>query len=239
VALTDSITDPIQVDPEQIFDDWVTYMQSVIPGWEPADGSLDVWMAEGFSQIAAQLGEIASDVTRDIFRWYGENITGLAPIAAVAATSTVTFTGTAGQTVPGGTNVAGTAPDGSLVGFITAADTTIGGGGTVAGVGIIATDPGSDGNDLTGGVQLVDSLAFVTAVSLDATTVGGSDEETTDDYLVRLVAEERLRTVSPILPRDFAQLAKRVLEVDRAAALDGYNPADGTSGDRQLRGEHR
>lgn len=229
----DPITNPIDVDPEDLFQDFVDYMQSVIPGWEPSDGSLDVWIAEAFAQIAAQVAESASDVSTDIFRWYGQNITGLPPVEAVAATSTVSFTvkDTAGYTIPAGTQLALTATDGTLVGFTTVANAVIPAlSSSIAGVGIIATEAGEDGNDLTGTVQLVDSLAYVTAVTLGATTSGGSDAETDDAYLLRLVAEEQLRTVAPILARDFAQLAKRVLEVDRAAYLDGYNTADGTSG---------
>jgi uncharacterized phage protein gp47/JayE len=224
------ISTPLTVTPEELFQRFVDAMQARIPGWEPADGSPDVWIAEAFADIAADAMQGANDTAlTDLFRWYGANITGLTPIDAVSATSTVTFTGTASYVVPAGTNLAITAADGSLVGFETVADATLT-AGTAAGVDIIASEAGEAGNDLSGAIQMVDSLADVATVALDATTAGGSDAEEDDDYIDRLVAEERLRTVSPILPRDFAQLAKRVLEVDRCAYLDGYNTADGTSG---------
>jgi uncharacterized phage protein gp47/JayE len=227
------IPDPIAVDPEDLFNNvFVAYMQSQIPGWEPADGSLDVWLGLAFSQIAAQLGELAQDVDTSVFRWYGANIAGLPPVDAVAATSTVTITAvdTAGYTIAAGTNLAVAASDGTLFGFELSEDAVIAAASSsVAGVGIVAQEAGEAANALSGPVQMVDSLAYVATVTLDADTAGGSDAEEDADYLERLVAEERLRSVAPILARDFAQLSKRVLEVERTAYLDGYNTADGTS----------
>jgi uncharacterized phage protein gp47/JayE len=225
-----TIVTPISVDPEDLFQQFVDFMQANIPGWQPSDGSLDVWMAEGFAQIAEQ----ATDVTTSIFRWYGANVANVPPIDAVAASSTITITGTSGFTVAAGYNLALADANGTLIGFVTTTDAVLT-GGTAAGVPIIASaqdgqaGAGASGNGLSGTVTQVDSVADVSTVTLDASTAGGSDAESDDDYLPRLIAEEQLRTVAPILPRDFAQLSKRVLEVDRCAYLDGYNTADGTS----------
>jgi hypothetical protein len=224
---------PIESNPEDLFQLFVADLQARVPGWEPADGNLDVWLAEGVSQIAAQVAETASDFETAAFRWFGENLVGVAPVSAVAATALVTFTATdtAGHTIPAGTAIGIPATDGTLLGFSTIASATIpAASSSVSGVTVVAAEAGSAANGLAGPGQLVDALTYLnTSVVLGSATDGGSDEEATDAYLDRLAAELRLQTISPILPQDFAQLAKRVTEIDRCLALDGYKPSDGTS----------
>ena len=77
-------------------------------------------------------------------------------------------------------------------------------------------------------LELVDSLAYVTTVVTSGVSAGGSDAESDSAYLDRASAEAQLLTPRPILPRDFAVLASRVPGVQRAVAVSGYNPDDGT-----------
>jgi hypothetical protein len=228
---------PISQDRETIFQTFVDSMrtQTGNPDWQPADGSPDTFMAEAFADLTATNGELATDALTSVFRWYGANIAGVPPIDAVQATGSVTITVdvTTGYTIPAGLAIGVEDANGNLIGAETTEDAVFAPAvTTVAGVGITVTDEtftGAAGNDLPGPVQQVDSDVHITAITLDAATAGGSDAEDDDVYIPRLVEEEQTRSVAPILPRNFATLAKRVLEVDRAAVLNGYNTVDGTS----------
>ena len=227
--MADPVTPPVETNPDTLFDQAVEQLQTNVPGWEPADGNLDVWLMEAFSQIAAQVGETASDVLTDIFRYYGANVAQVAPIDSIAASGTVTLTLVADELdapdeIPEGFTI-GKEVDGALVLFETTEPTALAAAATTApSVPVVAVEEGVGGNDLTGAITIVDSLVFVASGVFDAATSGGVDAEEDDVYLARLVEELRLLTPRPILPDHFSTLAKRIAEVDRATTLDGYDP---------------
>jgi hypothetical protein len=230
------ITDPITVDPEDHFAIFVEQMQAAFPGWLPSDPQADTNVGLGFASITAQVAETAADVDTSIYRYAGAFLHGVPPIEAVAASSTITIaaSATVGGTVDAGFTIALTGLDDQLVAFQTTQAVTLAAAGTEAGVPVIAVEAGEAGNDLSGTVERVDSLAFVDTVTLDAATSGGSDAEDDEVYLERLTQELRLQAPRPILPRDFSQLAKRIAAVDSAITLDGYNPSDGTSNNDRM-----
>lgn len=219
----------ITVDPNELYDLAVEYLQSRIPGWEPADGNLDAWLIEALSQIGSQVAETAQGVPTEIFRRFGQDLVNLPPQDATAATGKTTWTmiDNAGYTIPEGTTIGFQADDGSTVAFQTIADVEVPEGSTTAeGVEVVAVEEGAFGSGFTGEAGLLDVLDYVQTVTLEAQTTGGSDGETDEEYLERLVDELRLQTPRPILPDDFATLARRVAGVERSVAIDGYNPAD-------------
>lgn len=224
------VSAPIEVEAEAFEQMAYEYLQARIPGWEPAEGNLDVWLIQAFAQIAAQVAETASDVPTAIFRYYGANVVGLPPQDATAATGTVTFAArdTDGHAIPAGTTI-GVQVDGTWHAFETSRDAEIlAGTAAAAGVSVIAVETGSQGTGLGGSASPLDPLDWISSVAFDAPTTGGLDAEPDDEYLARLVSELALLTPRPILPEDFAVLALRVNGVDRAVALNGYDPADAT-----------
>jgi hypothetical protein len=231
--MAEYISAPVETDPDELKLEVFDHLRTQIPGWEPRDGQLDVWMIEAFSEIAAQLGETATFVVRAIFRWYGSNLVGVTPIDAIPATGVSTWTAvdSAGYTIPVGTTIA--LPVGeSLVAFQTTAPGTIPASSTsVTGVPIVALEAGAHTSLLSGTAQLVDPLTFISSVTVPVLTptAGGSDAETEDEYFDRLASELRLLTPRAIRASDFEVLAQRVPEVDRALALDNYVPMIGTT----------
>jgi uncharacterized phage protein gp47/JayE len=136
-----------------------------------------------------------------------------------------------GYTILAGTLVGIPAAGDTLLGFEVAVDTPIPPGATTAtGVVIVAQDAGTEANDLSGDAQLIDALDWVTDVTLTAPTSGGIDGETDDAYLNRLRELLQLLAPRPILPNDFAVIAKQVAGVFRATAIDLYNASTNTSG---------
>jgi uncharacterized phage protein gp47/JayE len=135
-----------------------------------------------------------------------------------------------GYLIPAGTQVGIIDPDGNIIPFETTDDVSVYPGSTATAVGAVtiqASDPGADGNAIgTAGSQinLIDPLAFVDTVTLEAVTSGGQDAESDDAYLNRLSAQLQLLAPRPIVPEDFAIFARNIPGVYRATAIDLYNP---------------
>ena len=230
------VSAPVEVDPTALQELAYDYLRARIPGWEPAAGNLDVWLIEAFALIAAQVAEVASDVPTSIFRYYGANIVEIAPREATPATGAVTIVArdTNGYHLAAGT-IFGLQVEGTWLAFEVTSDHDLAAGvTTLAAVPMVAVEAGAAGTGLTGGLVPLDALDWVLSASFDDATSGGVDAESDEDYLARLVEELRLLSPRPILPEDFAVLAKRITEVDRALALDGYDPTDNTYGNQRM-----
>lgn len=212
---------------EQIFDD----LQARWPDWEPNDGNLEVVLAAAIVNITAELRDVASDVPDEILRVLGGQLFNTPAIEASPATADTVWTviDTAGYTVPAGAEI-GLAVSGSETAvFRVAEDVEIPAGDTTGIVAVVAVEEGEEGNGLGGTAELLNPLFdWVASITVTGTTSGGVDAESDEDYLDRLVARLQLMSPRPIIASDFAVLARDVAGVARAAAIDGYNPADDT-----------
>jgi uncharacterized phage protein gp47/JayE len=231
--MPDYIAPPLVTEPGDLADQAFSYLEDQVDGWLPSPGNLETWVLESGSQLAAELMDVASAVPTAIFRYFGSTILNLPALEAVPATGTTTWTvsDALGYTILAGTLVGIPAAGDTLLGFEVAVDTPIPPGATTAtGVVIVAQDAGTEANDLSGDAQLIDALDWVTDVTLTAPTSGGIDGETDDAYLNRLRELLQLLAPRPILPNDFAVIAKQVAGVFRATAIDLYNASTNTSG---------
>jgi hypothetical protein len=240
--MPDYIEIPIAVDADTLAQEAYDFLQAVMPGWAPASSNLETWLIEAAARLASVIGTLASTVPSSIFRWFGANLVGVPPIDATPATTTTTWTvkNTAGYTIPGGTQVAIPGAGDTLIAFETVGDVIIAPGASATASGeipIVAITPGADGSGLGGAgttVELLETLEFVTAITQTAATTGGVDAEDDATYLDRLRTELQLLTPRPILPAEFAALARNTAGVYRALAVDGYNPADDTTGNPRM-----
>jgi hypothetical protein len=226
------IEPPIVTEPDDLAQEAFEYLEDAIPGWLPAPGNLDTWLVESLSQLAGELMDVASAVPTSIFRYYGSSILGLPPHEAQSATGATTWTArdAAGYTIEAGTLIGIAAAGDELVPFEVQSATVIAPGATVVvGVPIVAVDPGVAANALTATPDVIDPLDWVQTITLDAPTAGGVDAESDADYLDRLHELLTLLAPRPILPNDFAVLARTVAGVARATAIDLYNPNTGQS----------
>ena len=100
--------------------------------------------------------------------------------------------------------------------------------GAISGTQVVTNVPiqsqnvGSLLNNLpTGPLTLVfPNLSFVYGISASTVSSGGTDPETTQQYIDRLSTELQLLTPRPILPTDYAILAQSVAGVNRATAYN-------------------
>jgi Baseplate J-like protein len=218
---------PIETEPVELAGDAFDYLQGKVPGWLPSPGNLEAWLIESLAQIAGELRELVGLVPQSIFTYYGESILGLPPYEATSATGLTTWTAidTAGYTVNAGTTVA-VRPPASLDAYafeVVDVFTIPAGQSALANIAIRAIEPGAAASGLSGDVEMIDVLDFISDVVLNGYTGGGVDAETADAYLDRLSDYLTLLAPRPILPNDFAVMAQtQVAGVARCCAIDLY-----------------
>ena len=223
---------PIETDPLEIQDEAFDYIRLYWPEWEPSPGNLDTILLQSVSRMAADLRDIAANVPPYIFRRFGVEMLGIPAVEAAPAHAQVqvTIEHDDGYTVPINSLFFIRDNSGNDLGFTSVVDTVIPPGNTTGIVDVMAVIPGVAGNDVSAGAVtgLGDALAYVSAVTLVTPPANGEEAETIEEYETRL--RDQLTTLSPtpIIPTDFAILSLQVPGVDRALAIDLYNPADGT-----------
>lgn len=189
--------------------------------------------------MVAETARVAADVPKAVFRAFGSKLVGVDPVAGAPAGALTTWTmiDNDGYTIPEGTMIGYRAAGDQLWGFETLVETVVLAGQNQAiGVQIRAVDVTAERNGIPAAspFELIDSLAFVQTVVSTTETSGGAAAETDDEYLNRLSEELRLLTPRPILPEDFALLARRVSGVHRARAIDGYDPGPETEDNERM-----
>jgi hypothetical protein len=242
MSTPDYIQYPIETNPQDLLDEVISYLQSKVPSWQPQDGALDTWIVQIMTSQVADLRTLALDVPDTIFQWFGSTLLNIPPIDATPARAQSTWTvqDGSGYTIPDSTYVTIRDSAGNDVPFQTDGDVLIPPGSTATadgGVYLIAVNAGADGSGLGsvgGPVTLLDTLAFVTGVVQTDITTGGVDAETSTDYNNRLAHHLHLLSTRPILPDDFANLALETVGVYRAIAIDGFNPADSSTGNARM-----
>jgi hypothetical protein len=237
------ITYPLVADARDLMQTCFDYMATQFPGWAPSEGQLDTAIIEAVGSEAADIASLTTEVPKSIFRYFGAKLMGVIPQDAVAATATTTWfaTDTLGHIIPAGSQVSISDSDGNVIPFTTLSDIQIAAGSNQTSTGqvvIIAVAPGADssGVGIVGGnIDSVDVFTWLDHIRQDTITTGGVDAESDDDYLNRLSFELSLNSPRPILPNDFAILALNAdPTIQRATAIDGYNPADSTSGNQRM-----
>jgi hypothetical protein len=209
------------------------------PGWQLQPGSLADLIIEAVCSVAAPQADVAAQKLISDFRYFG-TLVDLPPIDAVPATAVGTFTvkDNAGYTIPAGSVIGVADASGALQGFDLTADLVIPALSTSGTATVTAETAGAAGNDLSGSAQLVQVPPFVTAASMAASSQG-IDAESDAVYLQRLVETLQLLTPEPILPANFAVLARSVPGVFRATAVDLLKPGPPYDGAAEATGQEK
>lgn len=219
----DFIDVPFESSAEAFQDFCVAYIQDKVPGFTLNPAHPMTWLIEAFSSVAADAAFSWTRMAAAAFRYLGATVYGIPANDGTPAIAVVTFTSidTLGHTIPAGTQI--TIDDRA---FATDSLATITpGSSSVAGVAVTALFDGTDGNGLGSTAEPVDAFPWLDAITVVGSTSGGTDAETDDDYQSRLTEELSLQAPRPITVTDYAKFAKRIAEVDRALALDGFNVA--------------
>jgi uncharacterized phage protein gp47/JayE len=214
-------------DATALSDEAKAYMADQIPGWVARAGNVESVLLEGNAQIAAEVVDQASEVPPVIFAYYGQWLLGIPLREAVPATSLATFTFSAPATVPAGSLFTVPNPDGNSYVFQT--DEDVRSDVSPFTTTTTALEAGAAANGSTGVGEMLDVIDGVETVSM-ASASGGSDEEDADSYLNRLTDALTILAPRPILPGDFATLARQVPGVGRTLAINLYQPSTAEGG---------
>ena len=203
-----------------------------VPGWQAHDGNPDVWLIDEFAAVAAELRAQAADVPGSVIATFGTEVLGMPiriPVPAVGLTRW-TARDDLGYTIqPGATIVVPRTGD-ELVGFAVVDGGQIPAGAlTIDNVAVRAVVAGAAANGLQGPAEMSNPYYdWADTVEVTGPTAHGDDGQTLAEYLDNLSNLLRMMAFRPILPYDYALLAKQIPGVGRAVAMDGYEPADGT-----------
>lgn len=234
--MPDYILEPIDTDPDAILQELTEYIQGFYPDWEPSQGQLDYLIARFISLKAATIADMASRVLRGIYTYFGSSIVNIQPTPGASAQVSTTWTAinTLGPyTIDAGTEFGILDALNELHLFTTDAVATIPfGSSTVSDVLATSTEEGVDGNTLSGLLQPVEQIDWLSTASTMAPSSGGIDAESETDYLNRLTANLGLMAPRPILARDYALLSRNITGIWRAIGLDNYLP--GTNEEQRL-----
>jgi uncharacterized phage protein gp47/JayE len=208
---------PVTTDAPTLADAAIAALQAQWPDWEPNDGNLEVVIIEAIAQMAADAAETASQVPSTIFNAFGQAFAGITRNSGSYASTTVDIgiSDSLGITIPAATEV-------EIDGYVFATDLEFivpPGSATASDVAVTATVIGEEANGLTGSTSsMISAIARVSGVGVLATTSGGTDEETDEEYLDRLSTQMELQATTLVTTHDFELLALSVPSVYRSVA---------------------
>lgn len=208
---------PIETDAATLADDAVQALKSAWPAWAPVDADLEIVMLEALAPMAQNAAEVAARMPAAALRTYGTAILGVAYTPGTPALATVTFAlaDALPHTLPAGTQII---IDGYA--FETTGDASTPGGSTIDNVPVQATEVGVAANDLTGAsTSGITTPPWISGITVDAPTAGGSDPEDDTAYIDRLSRTLLLQATSLITLRDFELWALNYPGVGRALAI--------------------
>jgi hypothetical protein len=222
---------PIETDPTTLAEEAFSWLQSR-PGWEswvPSSPNFDAGSIEAHARIAAEVRDIAATRPDELMVRVAA-LSGIFPTSPSTATVTATVSAidAQGYTLEAGTVVGVQTTGDVVVRFATVDDAVILPGATaITNVQLVAEEEGaaSSGVGAAGTVAtIIDRTVPWATVTLAGQSAGGADGQTLADFLDDAVAELALQAPRPIVPRDFAVFAQRHPSVERALAIDLYQP---------------
>lgn len=206
-------------------------LQLNLPGWVPNEANTEVvilealalQMAEGIVAVNRLPGAVVVAVLK---------LMGIEPDYGNPpnATATITFGDTLGHTIPGGTRVALTLSDGSIVIFLVEPPGVTVDPGDDSGVASLIGDvftAAANGTPIGTALNMVDNLTFVDSVVLATAVADGRDPETVDEYRDRGVARLSRLSDALVVPRHFTAAALEDPDVEAALTIDNLNPIIG------------
>jgi hypothetical protein len=227
--MSDFVRLPIEVTPQAMLEEAIAEMEAQLPDWNVKLGEYEVILFQAIIwRMIWPFVQLAANVDAAIFNEWGRQIVNVVPQEAQKAvvTSTWTVIDNAGYTITAGTQVDIARTGDERLGFVVAADVTIGAGKTSTGAGEVvleAIEPGLDGNGLSGAGILIDALGFVEDITIIGESEDGADAEDPERYLGRLAETMQTFIEGVVVANDVAIVARNVAGIGRVAVIDNYN----------------
>lgn len=227
--MPDYIIEPLDTDTESIYADFVEFVRSYYPDWNPNEAQLDVIIARFFAQQTATVADMASRVQRAIYRYMGANLMNIPPLPGSAATATISFhvSDSAHHILGMGAIVGLTDTNGDMHMFQTLGDMDAPEDAIEwPSIQAQALELGADANNLTGTVEMLEQVDWIDDAQVVGVSSGGSDPEEDEIYIQRLT-DNLLIPRRPTYAQDIVIMARNIPGVWRAAAIDNYRDTGG------------
>lgn len=227
---------PFDITDQDIVATAIAATQLNLPGWVPREGNTEVLVFEGvalgISEAITAVNRVPGAVVQAILLLAGvDRDFGAAPIAS----ATFTVGDTLGHTIPGGTRLYLPLDDGTTVVFLVEPPgLDIPPGSSTGDVSIIGDTFTARANGIAIGTSLLmaDPVPFIENVVLASAVADGRDRESDNEWRDRGVARLSRLSDALVLPRHFEAAALERPEVERAMAIDLYDPTQvGDPGD--------
>ncbi|MDQ5975489.1 MAG: hypothetical protein QG661_2698 [Actinomycetota bacterium] len=215
-------------DPQATFDAALALLETLAPGARPRNGSVEAILLESIATANADtiyaLNRVITLVVEGILGLYG-----IPRYAGASASGVVTLTldGSRTLTVTAGQRLS--EPSTGLVLLVTT--TTSVTSATSIALPVHTEEPGGAGNAITVGtsIDLLDAIPYAVSAAVTTALTGGSDAESDTSYVDRASTVLARVTSSLVLPIHFIAYCLEDPRVNRATAIDLYEPG-GTIG---------
>lgn len=216
------------LDPQDIFEIGINNLKTELPGWTPRDGNVEVVLLESMgiqiAELIYALNRVPSAVVQILLRLNNvEYDQGQQPTVDVQF-NLADHTGT---TIPAETSVQLDLPnDLDPIVFTTEAEVSVASGVTTVVIPTTGNRYTAEANGTAAGttVAVLDSLIVVNSAVLATDVTAGRDAETDDEYFTRGIQMFNRMTDALILPRQFVSAMLEEVYVQRALAIDNYDP---------------
>lgn len=220
-------------DPADLVDLALARAATLVPGWVPREGNVEVVLLEEFAVLVALLAQrlevIVPAVTMQILA-----MSGLTRDAGTVARIAVDIdvSDTLGHIVPAGTQVVIGDPnaDEPITGTLLT-DVSVPSGSSVGSGTVVADEVGIvQGLTTTTQIMLIDAVAYVDTITASSVITAGTDPETDTAYLNRGSAWLASMTQMLGRPEQIAQRALTDLRVGRALGVQRWDGSAATPG---------
>lgn len=217
-------------DPQDIVDSALVTLQSRLPDWTPSETNLELAVLEAMALEVAEtiysINRLPEVMTEVLLTLYGVTRD---PGAPPEVTVEFTMADDAGYVIPLGTEISIPISDEVNLSFFTDSALTIAGGNTTGTVTATATENtiAANGIDIGTEAELVDAIEAVDSVITTTEIAGGIAPEATEAWLTRGVQRLQRLTDTLVIPEHFTQFALEQSYVNRANAIDNYDPTSG------------
>jgi len=215
-------------DPQALFEAFLADATSRFPDWSPREGDTEVVIAQSYAVVIAELIVAVNRLPGALLEALLGGLFELPRDSGAPPTGTITFTASdaAGHLLPAGTRLGYLQGDGTLATFTTDLDALIPPASTTGTAAVTGDTFGATLNGLAAGtpLQVLDAVAWLDAVDLEAVLAGGRDPETSQSYLTRGAELLATLTTTLVRPSQFVAAALAVPGVGRAFGIDLYDP---------------
>lgn len=222
-------------DPQTLYEDAETQLQTELPEWVPREGNTEVLLLEAMAAQVAEavyaINRLPDGIMEALLLLFGiERDSGTPPVANIQ----FTVVNSLGYTIPAGSEVRLDLSGGlEPILFTTNIDLVIPNGSTTGSVLATGDRFTADANNIPANtaLEVLESIIYIESAKLVSITTGGTDPEDDAEYFSRGASRFSRLSETLVLPKHFTAYVLENPSVARATTLDNWDGSGGAPGD--------